>query len=443
MTTTAPTGREEFDIAIICAITAEYNAVCYIFDEFWDETGDRYGRAIGDMNTYTTGRIGKHNVVVALLPQMGKANAASAASSFRSSYDGLELVLLVGICGGVPAPHGEDGFDILLGDVVISKSVVQYDFGRKYPDRFHRKDTFEDNMSKANKNIRTLLRTLETDRGIELLQTQTAQFLVQLQSKVKGKKRQARAKPAYQYPGTANDRLFEAKYIHKHRSTPCDKCGSSPDAVCDNARHATCEDLGCEESQIVLRQALQEKKETEKSSIEEAQEPLIHIGAVASGDIVMKCGLDRDSIARDTDVIAFEMEGAGVWEEVPCIIIKGVCDYADSHKNKSWQTFAAAAAAAAARALLERYPKRDRVMRRISEQNGVASPVTGSEATPRTGGPVLVPYREPAAMADQKPQTIEEPQRYPGVTFNAPVTGHNVITGMNVNGGGTMTNTFN
>ncbi len=28
------------------------------------------------------------------------------------------------------------------------------------------------------------------------------------------------------------------------------------------------------------------------------------------------------------------MEGAGVWDEVPYIVIKGICDYADSHKNK-------------------------------------------------------------------------------------------------------------
>lgn len=69
----------------------------------------------------------------------------------------------------------------------------------------------------------------------------------------------------------------------------------------------------------------------------------------------MKCGLDRDRIAREEGIIAFEMEGAGIWEEIPCIIVKGVCDYADSHKNKAWQNFAAATAAAAAKALLGRY----------------------------------------------------------------------------------------
>jgi tetratricopeptide (TPR) repeat protein len=47
------------------------------------------------------------------------------------------------------------------------------------------------------------------------------------------------------------------------------------------------------------------------------------------------------------------MEGAGVWDNIPCIIIKGVCDYADSHKNKLWQAYAAATGASVAKALLE------------------------------------------------------------------------------------------
>ncbi|KAI1013599.1 hypothetical protein LB504_013194 [Fusarium proliferatum] len=46
------------------------------------------------------------------------------------------------------------------------------------------------------------------------------------------------------------------------------------------------------------------------------------------------------------------MEGAGVWDSFPCIVIKGACDYADSHKDKDWQRYAAATAAACAKAFL-------------------------------------------------------------------------------------------
>jgi nucleoside phosphorylase len=73
---------------------------------------------------------------------------------------------------------------------------------------------------------------------------------------------------------------------------------------------------------------------------------------MASGDAVMKSGEDRDRIAVAEGIIAFEMEGAGVWDSFPCSIIKGACDYADSHRSKVWQRYAAATAAACAKALL-------------------------------------------------------------------------------------------
>ena len=76
----------------------------------------------------------------------------------------------------------------------------------------------------------------------------------------------------------------------------------------------------------------------------------------------MRSGRDRDEIARRDGVIAFEMEGAGCWEilrESSCLIIKSVCDYADSHKNKLFQDYAAAVAAATAKALLESWDARE------------------------------------------------------------------------------------
>ncbi|KUL83960.1 hypothetical protein ZTR_07085 [Talaromyces verruculosus] len=154
---TRPFRREEFAVAIICALQLEYDAVSYTFDQFWDENGDPYGRAAGDLNVYTTGRIGAHNVVLTLLSNTGKANAASAAAIIRSSYTEIKLALLIGVCGGVPqAPnHSKDG--ILLGDVIIGKSVIQYDFGRQYPDKFVRKNDVKDNLRNPVKDIRNLL----------------------------------------------------------------------------------------------------------------------------------------------------------------------------------------------------------------------------------------------------------------------------------------------
>jgi nucleoside phosphorylase len=80
--------------------------------------------------------------------------------------------------------------------------------------------------------------------------------------------------------------------------------------------------------------------------------PRIHYGNIASGNEVMKDGVARDRIAEEEDVMCFEMEAAGLMDNFPCIVIRGICDYADSHKNKIWQPYAAATAAAFARELL-------------------------------------------------------------------------------------------
>ncbi|KAM6516644.1 hypothetical protein FALCPG4_014822 [Fusarium falciforme] len=391
MSSLRPSRRDDFEVAIICALPLEYDAVSYIFDEFWDEDGDQYGRATGDPNSYTTGRVGKYNVVLALLPHMGKTNAASAAASMRSSYGGLQLALLVGVCGGMP--RGRDG-EILLGDVVISKTVIQYDFGRKYPDKFVRKNTVEDNLGRPNKDARNLVATFETDRGLDRLEQQTTHFLRQLQANVA----QTRRRGKYDYPGTAEDKLFEPSYRHKHHMSPtciCRDCFSDFDPVCDEALGSSCASLGCDDKHLIARKRLQAQPQSEHEGGDTTPQPAVHVGVVASGDGVMKSAADRDRLSREAGVIAFEMEGAGVWDEVPCIVVKGVCDYADSHKHKGWQNFAAATAASASKAILERYILTDKAHLASAGEDGrsgnasAASTSQQDEAAKATQGPVF------------------------------------------------------
>ncbi|KHN99693.1 Tetratricopeptide-like helical [Metarhizium album ARSEF 1941] len=357
-----PSCREDFKIAIICALPLEYNAVALLFDEFWDGNGDRFGRAASDDNTYKTGRIGQHSVVLALLPGMGKVNAAAAAASMRSSYVALRLVLLVGICGGAPRCNKDE---ILLGDVIISKTVIQYDFGRQLPDGFVRKDKPQDDLRKPNKDILAFLATFETDLGRDNLEKKTAKFLRQLQG------RAGIYQTKYKYPGTAEDKLFDSGYRHKHHTSSaciCSNCKESTDPVCAGALASACDDLGCDETYLVKRARLDARQQLEQGENNKAQGPVIYIGTVASGDTVMKSGQDRDRIVEKEGVIAFEMEGAGAWEEVPCIVVKGVCDYADCHKNKKWQDFAAATAASASKALLEQYIQTDKHRGPVTEE---------------------------------------------------------------------------
>ena len=347
-----PRDRNDFDIAIICALQIESDAVEALFDEIWDDDC-AYGKAPTDPNSYTTGRIGDHNAVLAFMPGMGKGTAASVAANFRSSFPQISLGLVVGICGGVPI--GIDN-EILLGDIVISTGLVQYDFGRQLPNKFIIKDTLEESLGRQTSEIRSFLKRMAGFRSRTRLATRTSAFLDELCNK--------EGLEESKYPGANEDKLYEPTYRHKHQDstscTICAKCKSSTDEVCKDALKSSCSVLGCSDSEQVLRSRLKSAEPTAASGTGDreaakARMPLIHFGRIASGDLVMKSGSHRDEVASREEIIAFEMEGAGVWDNFPTIVIKAVCDYADSHKNKRWQGYAAAAAAACTKALLKEW----------------------------------------------------------------------------------------
>ncbi|KAH8696259.1 hypothetical protein BGW36DRAFT_321293 [Talaromyces proteolyticus] len=329
-----PKSRNDFAVAIICALPLEADAVEAVFDETYDRLGKYYSKQEGDANSYINGRIGGHNVVLCYMPGMGKGSAASVASSLRVSYAGIRLALVVGICGGAPSPSANH--EIFLGDVVISDSVIEYDFGRKYPGGFQRKTGVKDMLGRPDREIRTLLNGLRAEKTCSELENRILEYLHMIQ----------RAGKQWCHP-QLNDVLFKACYLHKHyeRASPIRCCCSEselPHNICEDALRDNCDDLGCDKNQVIrCRKAL------------EAVKVSAHIGTVASADTVMKSGQQRDAIIREENVIGFEMEGAGVWDNVPCIIVKGVCDYADSHKAKAWQAYAAATGACGAKAFLE------------------------------------------------------------------------------------------
>ena len=177
-----PRHRSDFEIAIICALSLEADAVEALFDKYWDEDGDRKGKSLGDPNAYTAGVISNHNVVLAHMPGIGKGSAASVASSFRSSFGGIKLALVVGICGGVP--NTTNGEEIVLGDIIISDGIVEYDFGKQLPDRFIRKDTLIDSLGRPNAEIRALLTKLKGRRSRKRLQDSISRYLAVLRQEL-------------------------------------------------------------------------------------------------------------------------------------------------------------------------------------------------------------------------------------------------------------------
>lgn len=196
--------------------------------------------------------------------------------------------------------------------------MVEYDFGRQYPDRFRRTHDAKTTLGRPNREIRAVLSSLKTNEIHNKFHEHTQHHIGTLQAQ----------NPAWGYPGTEHDVLYEASYDHGHRhDTEWKYVDCNPDNdLCD--REVPTEDnngaRGAEN--VTCRSRLDE----------DTVNPIVHIGTIASADTVMKSGEHREKLAEVEGVIGFEMEGAGVWDNLPCVIIKGVCDYADNHKNKVW-----------------------------------------------------------------------------------------------------------
>ncbi|RYP93040.1 hypothetical protein DL770_000786 [Monosporascus sp. CRB-9-2] len=317
-----PATRDDFEVVVICALPLEANAVTKLFDPPVDKAGppfDKYengpplDRARNDPNAYSTGILGRHNVVVLHMGGMGKASAAIAAASCRLSFPNIKLAILVGICAAVPEPYPKSrGVEIILGDVIISTGAIQYDFGWETDDGPKTKDKALDSLGRPNPEIRGVLARLATDSAMSILQDQMTVYMEKLGVK---------------YPGKEEDRLFRVEDAHKEGDS-CKDCGTP------HPRKRIPKDM----------------KDDPKLKV--------HLGLVGTGDKVIRSAKHRDKIAEEKEVIAFEMEGAGVWDAFPsaCVVIKAACDYADSHKHKGWQPYAAARAAACMKAFLHLFP---------------------------------------------------------------------------------------
>lgn len=307
----------------VCALPVELAAARVMLDEEY-ETLDL---EVNDTNIYTLGRISQHNVVIACLPagQLGTNSAAAVAVQMKSAFTSIRFGLMVGIGGGVPSLE-----DIRLGDVVVSKphnvhgGVVQYDFGKATPSEFER-------IGFLNSPQEILLNAISNIQADQLIgKSRLSEYLSKLGDITIFKRKNA-----------GLDVLFQADYNHVGGDT-CEKCNKQ---------------------RLVVRKP-------------RAEEVVVYYGTIASGNQVMRDAVKRDEIsAKLGSVLCFEMEAAGLINSFPCLVVRGICDYADSHKNKKWQAYAAGAAAAYAKVVLSVIPaavvaKSQTVNEIIGERNG-------------------------------------------------------------------------
>ncbi|CAG9985590.1 unnamed protein product [Clonostachys byssicola] len=314
--------HDDYDVAWICALYLEMAAA----QAMLDVTHDDLFVPESDSNCYTLGSIEGHNVVIACLPdeQYGTNNAANVAANLVRTFPSVRIALMVGIGGGVPTKA-----DIRLGDVVVGSRVMQYDMG-KLTDGGIQRTAVPRLIPRSIGTIVSKLRAVH-----ENLPSRIPDIM----------REKLRHRPDYCHPGLP-DRLFESTYVHRQLIADSQRPNVSQTLTCD----------GCDQSKLQPRYT------------RPTDEPRIHYGAIASGNQVVKDASIRDQIARDLDVICFEMEAAGLMDTLPCLIIRGICDYSDSHKSKEWQRYAAATAAACAREILGISPVKEHTVNTTVDQ---------------------------------------------------------------------------
>jgi len=312
-------NSRNYTVGWICAISAEYIAA----QAFLDEKHERPEyMSPNDNNDYTLGKVGKHNVVIAVLPdgEYGISSAASVARDMLHSFPNIKIGLMVGIGGGAPSRK----HDIRLGDIIVSAprdgrgGVFQYDFGKTIQDQSFRPTGF---LNQPPMVLRSAVNGLKAQYESEGHQLEEA---------INGiLEKKPRLQQKYKRPDPRSDRLYQTGFTHPLNDE------SSCAAVC-----------GDDPLNLIMRP---ERTETEDN-------PAIHYGLIASANQLMKDSLVRDTLAAEKGVLCFEMEAAGLVNHFPCLIIRGICDYSDSHMNKEWQGYAAMAAAAYTKDLLCRIP---------------------------------------------------------------------------------------
>lgn len=293
--------QKQYTVGIICPLPKEFMAIRILLDEIHEAVYT----AKEDTNHYILGRIGCHNVVATCLPsgEYGTNSAAITASGMKSSFPKVRFCLLVGIGGGVSS----DKNDIRLGDVVVSHpernlpGVIQYDLAK----------ALQNNVFESTGTLRPPPRVLLS--AISLLKSD---------------------------PKTDETLVTYLKEI--------EECRNEYRRPVQDQRH--CSGKTCRDSSE--KKASLDEINNEMETRPRLNHPAIHYGIVASGNLVIKDTHTRDRLAREYGAICFEMEAAGVMNVLPSLVIRGISDYANSHKNNIWQEYAAAAAASYAKLLL-------------------------------------------------------------------------------------------
>ncbi|GLA02670.1 hypothetical protein AnigIFM60653_002195 [Aspergillus niger] len=306
-----------YTVGWVCAIKDEVTAS----RAFLDEEHEQPPRRPNDNNVHIVGAMGEHKVVIAF-PGAGSYGAdviAHTVAHMVRTFQNIRFGLMVGIGGGAPsAPDPKDPLnDIRLGDVVVSmpkgnySGVLQYDKGRWKDDGFE----IRSHMNQPPKLLLAAMKLLQSDHDIG--RGKMTDYIEDIRQKST-----ALRSWGFRSPGRKLDRLYKPDFPHRGKKD-CTDCGFEG---------------------------------LEKRLDRETDEPVVHYGIIASANAMMRSAVYRDYLRNAWGVCCFETEAAGLMNDLPCVVIRGIASYSDGHKYDHWQRYAAATAAAYGKDLLRVMP---------------------------------------------------------------------------------------
>jgi len=331
--------HNDYTVGWVCALPKEQTAATAMLDQIHADLP----KPPNDHNTYTLGSICDHKVVIACLPKgkYGNNSAATVAANMVGTFPSIKAGLMVGIGGGIPPK-------VRLGDVVISSptdqypGVVQWDMGKA-----EKNGDFKRTGALNNPPMTLLTAVGKLETKHELYGSKIRQYLDDVE------KKWPRLVPKYTQSASLKDHLLAADNSQRHRNNWYSIFMMLWDMILSLLGYL----LGWSAFAVMERSADQVMSPTTVITVDgdqrKARNTHVHYGLIASGNQVVKDVNLRDELNSrfGGNVLCVEMEAAGLMD-FPSIVIRGICDYADSEKNKDWQEYAAAVAAACAKELL-------------------------------------------------------------------------------------------
>lgn len=347
-------SNDQYTVAWICALDIELKAaLCMLDKEHGRPRDDSHAK---EKNSYVCGEIYGHNVVIAVLPNdtNGTHAAQTAADSLADAFVNIGSHIFVGIAGGLPIRA--DGIDIRLGDVVVGTNVTHDEHGKKYPEDFR---SYPSLLRRAKHQLLSAVTTLKAEirPGHVEKRLYTGVVLPKLiKEDMAGSDDSDNADLQNEFAPPSFDQCPENLLHHQfdldnpaHPAFSLDILFKATTEHVDGAARKFRHPCGeCNMKEIILR---------EPRTGSYLNNPRIHRGTIASGNVLVRDPKLRDDIQRRTGALCVEMEAVGLLQDFPFLVIRGICDYADSHKNDIWQPYAAINAAGYARELLRKIQK--------------------------------------------------------------------------------------